>query len=107
MGSRPASCASRASSTWRTARSLGLLRNVEEREAKAHTLKRIMSVEEQGETVTVNTTHPGLARSLGDALHHAYGGALDYHYPEEGTSCASAGPADRPLRVDLERNLPS
>jgi hypothetical protein len=63
----------------------GLLRNIEEREAKAHALKRIMRVEEQGETVTVTTTHPGLARSLGDALHHAYGGALDYHYPEEGT----------------------
>ena len=64
---------------------LGLLRNIEEREAKTHALKRIMSVEEQGETVTVTTTHPGLARSLGDALHHAYGGALDYHYPEAGT----------------------
>jgi hypothetical protein len=36
------------------------------------------------ETLTVNTAHPGLARSLGDALHHAYGGELDYHYPEEG-----------------------
>lgn len=63
---------------------LGLLRNVEEREVKNHALKRIMSVEEQGETLTVTTAHPGLARSLGDALHHAYQGELDYEYPDEG-----------------------
>jgi hypothetical protein len=62
---------------------LGLLRNIEEREVKAHALKRIMSVEEEGQTLTVTTAHPGLARSLGDALHHAYRGELDYHYPEE------------------------
>jgi len=63
---------------------LGLLRNIEEREVKNHALKRIMSVEEQGETVTVTTAHPGLARSLGDALRHAYQGELDYEYPDEG-----------------------
>jgi hypothetical protein len=63
---------------------LGLLRNIEEREVKDHALKRIMRVEEQGETLTVTTAHPGLARSLGDALHHAYQGALDYTYPDEG-----------------------
>jgi hypothetical protein len=63
---------------------LGLLRNIEEREVKSHALKRILNVEEEGEIVTVNTAHPGLARSLGDALHHAYGGELDYRYPEEG-----------------------
>lgn len=63
---------------------LGLIRNIEAREAKNHALKRIMTVEEEGQTLTVNTAHPGLARSLGDALHHAYRGELDYHYPEEG-----------------------
>lgn len=63
---------------------LGLLRNVEDREAKQHPLKRIMSVEEQAEELTITTADPGLARGLGDALHHAYGGELDYHYPEEG-----------------------
>ena len=63
---------------------LGLLRNIEEREVKAHALKRIMSVEEEGQTLTITTAHPGLARGLGDALHHAYRGELDYHYPEEG-----------------------
>jgi hypothetical protein len=63
---------------------LGLLKNIEEREIKHHALKRIMSVEEQGETLTVATAHPGLARALGDALHHAYQGDLDYQYPDEG-----------------------
>ena len=62
---------------------LGLLRNVEEREAKNHPLKRIMQVEEQGKTLTITTAHPGLARCLGDALHHAYGGELEYHYGED------------------------
>ena len=62
---------------------LGLLRNVEEREAKNHALKRIMKVEEQDDTVTVSTAHPGLARSLGDALHHAYRGELEYHYADD------------------------
>ena len=63
---------------------LGLLRNVEEREIKNHALKRIMRVEEQGEILTVTTAHPGLARSFGDALRHAYQGELDYQYPDEG-----------------------
>lgn len=63
---------------------LGLLRNIEEREARSHALKRIIDVVEEGETLTVNTAHPGLARSFGDALHHAYGGELEYHYPDEG-----------------------
>ena len=63
---------------------LGLLRNVERREVERHPLKRIMNVEEQGETLTVTTAHPGLARSFGDALHHAYQGELDYEYPPDG-----------------------
>ncbi len=63
---------------------LGLLHNVEQREVEHHALKRIMSVEEQEETLTVTTAHAGLARNLGDALHHAYQGELDYEYPNEG-----------------------
>ena len=62
---------------------LGLLRNVEEREARNHPLKRIMKVEEQGNTMTVSTANPGLARSLGDALLHAYQGELEYHYADD------------------------
>lgn len=63
---------------------LGLLRHVEEREAKNHSLKRIMGIAEGGEEMEVRTTDSGLARNLGVALHRAYDGALDYQYPDEG-----------------------
>jgi hypothetical protein len=63
---------------------LGLIRNVELREAKDHPLKRIMSIVEAEGEVTVNTSEGALARNLGTALHHAYQGDLDYHYAEEG-----------------------
>jgi len=61
---------------------LGLIRHVEEREAKQHPLKRIMQVSETGDELEVTTCEAGLARSLGDAIHHAYQGELDYHYPD-------------------------
>jgi hypothetical protein len=63
---------------------LGLLRHVEDREAKQRALKRIMAVEEIGDEIQVTTADASLARNLGDALHHAYQGELDYTYPEEG-----------------------
>lgn len=63
---------------------LGLLRHVEECETKQRALKRIMAVEEIGEEIRVTTADASLARNLGDALQHAYQGALDYSYPEEG-----------------------
>ena len=63
---------------------LGLIRHVESREAKQHPLKRIMEVSEMGHDLEVTTCEAGLARSLGDAIHHAYQGELDYRYPEGG-----------------------
>ena len=63
---------------------LGLIRNIEEREAKAHAMKRIMAVVEHQDEVEITTSEQGLARSLGDALHHAYQGDLDYKYPDGG-----------------------
>jgi NMD protein affecting ribosome stability and mRNA decay len=63
---------------------LGLIRNIEERELKDHPLKRIMEVSEQGDEVEIKVADAGLARSLGSAIHHAYQGELDYHYPGEG-----------------------
>jgi NMD protein affecting ribosome stability and mRNA decay len=63
---------------------LGLIRNIEERELKDHPLKRIMEVSEQGDEVEIKVADSDLARSLGTAIHHAYQGELDYHYPGEG-----------------------
>jgi NMD protein affecting ribosome stability and mRNA decay len=72
---------------------IGLLRNVEIREARQHSQKRIMSVVEGEGEVTITTTDSSLARSLGTALHHAYAGELDYRY----------GDGNDVLRVRWER----
>lgn len=62
---------------------MNLVRNEEKRERTEHPLKRIMDVEETGGEVLVTTTDVHLARSIGDALHHAYQGDLEYHYNPE------------------------
>jgi NMD protein affecting ribosome stability and mRNA decay len=61
---------------------MGLIRNTEAREAKQHPLKRIMQISESGDEMLITTCEANLARSLADAIHHAYEGELDYHYPE-------------------------
>jgi NMD protein affecting ribosome stability and mRNA decay len=61
---------------------LDLIRRAEDHEAKEHPLKRIMQISESGTEMQVTTCEASLARSIGDAIHHAYQGELDYHYPE-------------------------
>jgi NMD protein affecting ribosome stability and mRNA decay len=61
---------------------LGLIRHVEEREAKQHPLKRIMEVSESGDELEITTCEASLARAIGDAIRHAYRGELNYRYPE-------------------------
>jgi hypothetical protein len=43
-----------------------------------------MRVTESDDEVTIATCEASLARSIGEAIHHAYQGALDYRYPEDG-----------------------
>ena len=62
---------------------MNLVHNEEKRERAEHPLKRIMAVERKGDEVLVTTTDIHLARSMGDALHHAYQGNLEYHYNPE------------------------
>lgn len=62
---------------------LGLVRHVEEREKAEHPLQRILKIEDQGEKTLVSTTDSHLARGIGDALHHAYQGELNYRYPDD------------------------
>jgi len=53
-------------------------------ERAEHPLKRIMEIEKDGDAVLVTTTDIHLARGIGEALHHAYQGKLEFHYnPEE------------------------
>ena len=59
------------------------VRNVEEREKNQHPLRRIMAVEDDGAGIRITTTDMQLARSLGEAVHQAYKGELDYQYTDE------------------------
>lgn len=72
---------------------LHLVRNHETREKTEHPLQRIMKITDTEEGILVTTTDVHLARGIGDALHHAYHGKLDYHYNPEQTL----------LRVQWER----
>lgn len=62
---------------------MNLLHHHESRERQEHPLQRIMEVEEQEDGVMVTTTDIHLARGLGEAVHHAYQGHLEYHYNRE------------------------
>lgn len=57
-----------------------LLRHHEEKQKAEHPLARIMTVEEEADGVVLTTTDLHLARDLGEALHQAYQGELEYHY---------------------------
>jgi hypothetical protein len=60
----------------------GLVRHVEEREKKEHALKRVMAIREDGDDLVITTTNAHLARGIGEAIHHAYQGELDYVFTE-------------------------
>jgi NMD protein affecting ribosome stability and mRNA decay len=62
---------------------MNLVHNIEKREKSEHPLQRIIAIEETGGEILVTTTDIHLARSMGDALHHAYQGELEYHYNRE------------------------
>jgi len=61
---------------------LHLVENYEAKERKEHPLKRIMTSEEHDGELELTFTDAHLARGIGDALHHAYQGDLDYQYTE-------------------------
>lgn len=60
-----------------------LVHHHEQRERAEHPLKRVMAVDEQDDGVMVTTTDIHLARGLGEAVHHAYQGELEFHYNPE------------------------
>ncbi len=45
-----------------------------------------MEVRDEGGEISITTTDLHLARSIGDSLHHAYGGDLDYQYTKAADS---------------------
>lgn len=62
---------------------LNLVRNQEQRAKEEHALERIMEIEEGEDSIIVKTTDIHLPRAIGEALHRAYEGELDYRYNEE------------------------
>jgi NMD protein affecting ribosome stability and mRNA decay len=60
-----------------------LIHNTEKRERAEHPLKRIMGSEEQPDGLLFTFTDAHLARGIGEALHHAYQGELEYAYAKE------------------------
>lgn len=62
---------------------LHLIHNEASRSKAEHPLKRIMKIEDQAEGLLITTTDIHLARGIGDALHHAYQGDLEYHYNDQ------------------------
>ncbi len=73
---------------------MNLARHHEERERAEHPLMRIMAVEETESDITFSFTEAHLARNIGEALHAAHKGELDYHYAD----------ADILLRVAWQRD---
>ena len=73
---------------------IALARNVEARANQQHPLKRLMEIHEAGDAIEITVTHPNLARAIGEAVHSAYQGQLDFRYTEE----------ENVLRVRWERS---
>ena len=62
---------------------MNLIHNYEQHEKTEHPLKRIMGTEEQAEGTVISFTDAHLARGIGEAIHHAYEGDIDYQYTKE------------------------
>jgi NMD protein affecting ribosome stability and mRNA decay len=62
---------------------LQLARHREAREKAEHPLERIMDIEDVEGGVQITTTDTHLARDIGEAVHSAYKGELQYHYNKE------------------------
>jgi hypothetical protein len=62
---------------------LGRVRNCEQAENRSHPLQRIMAIAPAGKGLRITTTDAHLARRIGEALHRAYKGELDYRYNKE------------------------
>lgn len=62
---------------------LQLIRHREAKEKTEHPLQRIMAIEKTEHGTVVTTTDIHLARGIGEALHHAYQGELEFHCSPE------------------------
>lgn len=61
-----------------------LVRNLEEAERSEHPFNRIMAIEELDDGYLITTTDIHLPRRIGEEVHRAYAGSLEYHYLLDG-----------------------
>lgn len=59
---------------------VSLIKHHEAREREEHPLQRVIAISDGQDKLHVETTDIHLARGIGEALHHAYQGELEYHY---------------------------
>ena len=59
---------------------LQLVKHRAEQAKAEHPLERVMDIEDQDGALQVTTTDIHLARGIGEALHNAYRGELQFHY---------------------------
>lgn len=62
---------------------LHLARHNEAAEKAEHPMHRIMDVRDEDAGLVVTTTDIHLPRRIGEAVHHAYRGTLEFHYEPE------------------------
>ncbi len=62
---------------------LRLIRNYEAKEQQEHPMKRIIGTEERADEIHFTFSDAHLARGIGEALHRAYDGDVDYQYTKE------------------------
>lgn len=59
---------------------MNLMQNLEEAERQEHPLNRIMAIEELDDGYLITTTDIHLPRRIGEEVHRAYAGSLEFHY---------------------------
>lgn len=62
---------------------MNLVHNIERRQKQEHPLQRIMDLEEQADGLVITFTDAHLTRGVGEALHKAYEGELNFQYTNE------------------------
>lgn len=59
------------------------IRNIEKHEQRWHPLERIITFQDQEDSTFLTTTGVHLARRIGDGLHRAFKGELNYSYAQD------------------------
>jgi hypothetical protein len=60
-----------------------LVESLAARQRSRHPLQRIMEIEELPDGLLISTTDVNLAQAIGETLHRAYKGNLEFHYNDE------------------------